>query len=262
MADQPVGQPTEMPFLDHLEELRWRIVRMLGAYAVCFVVAFVVVWRYDVIKLLQAPIAPYLGQGKLVYTHPGDAFSIVLTSALILGGMLALPVILYQIWAFLSPALYRHEKRVVVPVLVGAAALFAAGVGLAYFLVVPLTLKFLMTFQSESLSPMITASGYFGFVTQLSLLMGATFELPIVVIALAALGIVKGHMLTKFRKHAFVAIWLASAMISPGDFLGVTVVMTAALYLLYEVSIGLVHVIERRRARRDAVADPGAEALA
>lgn len=252
----------EMPFLDHLEELRWRIVRALGAYALAFIVAFVVVWRYDVIRILQAPIAPYLGQGKLVYTHPGDAFSIVLTSALILGGMLALPVILYQIWGFLSPALYKHEKKVVIPVLVGAAALFAAGVALAFFLVVPLTLRFLMTFQSDSLSPMITASGYFGFVTQLALLMGAVFELPIVVVALAALGIVRAGMLTRFRKHAFVGIWLVSAMISPGDFLGVTVVLTVALYLLYEVSIGLVHVIERRRAARATIGDPGREALA
>jgi sec-independent protein translocase protein TatC len=253
----------EMPFLDHLEELRWRLIRALGAFAVGFIIAFIAVLKLDVIKVLQKPIAPYLTEGgKLVYTHPGDPFSIVITAALILGTILALPVILYQLWAFLSPALYKHEKKVVIPVLIGAALLFAGGVSLAYFVVVPLTLSFLMTFQSASLTAMITASEYFGFVTTLALLFGVVFELPIVIVALAALGIVQTRMLSRFRKHAFVIIWATSAIITPGDFLGTTVVLTASLYLLYEVSIALAMVIERRRARRQAIADDRQEALA
>jgi len=244
----------EMPFLDHLEELRWRLIRCLGAFAVGFVIAFVTVLRFDVIRILSKPIAPYLGQGgKLVFTHPGDSFSIVVSTALILAIVLALPVILYQLWAFLSPALYEHEKRVVVPVLAGGLGLFIAGASLAYFVVIPLTLSFLMTFQSESLQAMITASEYFGFVTTLILLFGAVFELPIVIVALAALGVVQARMLGRFRKHAFVGIWVASAVITPGDFLGTTVVLTAALYLLYEVSIALAVLMERRRDRRRAI---------
>jgi sec-independent protein translocase protein TatC len=251
MAD---AEQKEMPFLDHLEELRWRIIRSLGALVVGFALALVLVLKFQVIDLLQKPIAPYLNGGHLVYTHPGDPFSIVMTAALIIGIIFALPVILYQLWAFLSPALYQHEKKVVIPVLVGAALLFGAGVCLAYFVVVPLTLNFLMTFQSSSLTAMITASEYFGFVTTLALLFGAVFELPIVIVALSALGIVQARALSRFRKHAVLVIWAVSAIITPGDFLGTTLVLSASLYLLYELSIALAAAIERRRERRQSIA--------
>lgn len=251
-----------MPFLDHLEELRWRLIRALGAFVIAFAVAFYVVFKFDVIKILQRPIAPYLGTGKLVYTHPADPFSIVITAAVILGVLLALPFILYQLWGFLAPALYKHEKRVIIPVLAGAALLFAAGVSLAYFVVVPLTLSFLMTFQSASLTAMITADKYFGFVTTLALIFGVVFQLPIVLVALTALGVVNTRMLGQYRKHAFALIWVVSALITPGDFLGTTVVLTVSLYLLYELSIGLSAFVERRRARRQAIGDAGSEAIA
>jgi sec-independent protein translocase protein TatC len=245
-----------MPFLDHLEELRWRLIRCLGAVAIGFVVAMVVVLRFNVIKLLSAPIAPYLGEGgRLVVTAPGDSFSIVISTALWLAVVLASPVILYQLWAFLSPALYQHEKRVVIPVLIGGAFLFLAGAALAYFVVVPLTLRFLMTFQAESLTQMITAANYFSFITNLILLFGVVFELPIVIVALAALGVVQARMLARFRKHAFVGIWVTASIVTPGDFLGTTVVLTASLYLLYEVSIALTVVIEKRREKRLAIMD-------
>jgi sec-independent protein translocase protein TatC len=247
----PPTPQKEMPFLDHLEELRWRLIRSIGALAVGFGIAFFVVWKYDVIRILARPISPYLQGHKLVYTHPGDAFSIVITAALVLGVMLALPVIIYQVWAFLSPALYKHEKRVVIPVLAGAALLFVAGVALAYFVVIPLTLRFLMTFQSDSMDPMITADKYFGFVMQLALLFGAVFQLPIVILALTALGILQPATLAHFRRHAFLGIWIVSSIITPGDFLGTTLVLTASLYLLYEMSIWLSVLVHRRRQRRE-----------
>lgn len=254
----------EMPFLDHLEELRWRLIRAIGALVVSCSLAFWAVMRFDVLTMLQRPIAPYLGGRKLVYTHPGDAFSIVLTTSLILGTMLALPVILYQVWAFLSPALYKHEKRVVIPVLFGAALLFTAGVALAWGVVLPLTLSFLMTFQSASLEAMITAADYFGFATTMALVFGTVFELPVVIVMLTALGIVQPKMLAQYRRIAFVAIWLVSAFVTPGDFLGTTLVLAGALYLLYELSIALSHVVWRRRMKRQAAqaAEDAREALA
>jgi sec-independent protein translocase protein TatC len=244
--------PAEMPFLDHLEELRWRLIWSLLALVVGVGVGFVLVLRFDLLDALQAPIAPYLKGTQLVYTHPGDPFSIVLTTALIVGTIIALPVIIYQVWGFLSPALYRHEKRIVIPLLVGAVALFAAGAAMAYFVILPVTLRFLLTFQAGSLTPMITAADYFGFATTMALALGALFELPILIVGLTALGFVRPWMLTRWRKHALVLCWVAAAVISPGDFIGTTVLMAAPLYLLYEVSIGLSTIVYRWQARRAA----------
>src|SRR3954470_12866808 len=123
----------EMPFLDHLEELRWRIIWSLGALAIGLILGFIIVVKFNLLHLLQQPIAPFLRGHKLVYTHPGDSFSITLTMAMVVGVVVAAPVIIYQLWAFLSPALHRHEKKLVIPVIIGAVVLFVAGVALAYF---------------------------------------------------------------------------------------------------------------------------------
>ncbi|HET7458230.1 MAG TPA: twin-arginine translocase subunit TatC, partial [Gemmatimonadaceae bacterium] len=131
-----------MPFLDHLEELRWRILKALAALVAGVGIAFYVITRFDVIGVLERPITPYLHGAKLVYTHPGDPFQITLTAAVALGIVLALPVIVYQVWAFLAPALYQHEKRLVVPVLVSSCLFFALGMAFAYFFVFPVAFGF------------------------------------------------------------------------------------------------------------------------
>jgi len=242
----------EMPFLDHLEELRWRLIWSLLALCVGVAIGFVLVVRFRLLDVLQAPIAPYLKGGTLVYTHPGDPFSITLSTAFIVGTIIALPVIIYQVWGFLSPALYTHEKRVVVPLLVGAVALFAAGAAMAYLLVLPLTLRFLLGFQAGSLAPMITAAEYFGFATTMALALGALFELPILIVGLTALGFVRPWMLARWRRHALVLSVVVAAIVSPGDFIGATFLMAAPLYVLYEISIGLSALVYRRRVRREA----------
>lgn len=248
----PLGAAAEMPFLDHLEELRWRLIYALGAFAVGMAVAFALISKIDIIRFLGAPVEPYLHGRKLVFTHPGDVFGIVLNASLVLGLVLSSPVIIYQVWAFLSPALYKHEKRVIVPVLLGAVLLFAGGVALAYYLVLPLTLGFLLTFQSNSLDPMITAREYFGFATSMSLALGAVFELPILILALTALGIVTPRMLAQFRRHAVVACIVGSAFITPGSDPMSMLVLAGPLYLLYELSVILSGVVFRRRQRREA----------
>ena len=252
----------EMPFLDHLEELRWRLIWALGALTIGVGIGFWAVLRFNVVKLLAAPIEPYLQGQHLVYTHPTDPFSIVLKASFIIGTLIALPFILYQVWAFLSPALYGHEKRVVIPVLVGAVLLFAAGAAMAYFIILPLTLRFLHGFQSATLTPMITAADYYGFAISMALALGATFELPIAIVALTALGIVRPDMLVRWRRHAFIACLVGAAFVTPGDFLGTTVLMTGPLYLLYEFSIVCSRFVYRRKMRSatDAVLSEGSAA--
>jgi sec-independent protein translocase protein TatC len=248
----PKSSGAEMPFLDHLEELRWRILWSLIALLVGMIVAFLLVTRVDVIRFLMAPIEPYLQGRKLVYTHPGESFGIVMKVSFGVGLVLALPVIIYQVWAFLSPALYRHEKKVVIPVIVGAVILFAIGVVVAYTAILPLTLRFLLTFETEALEPMITAAQYFGFAITMSLAFGAVFELPIVVVALTALGLVTPRMLRRFRRYAVILSMVAGALITPGGDLLSLALLTGPIYLLYEASILLAHIVHRRRENRIA----------
>jgi sec-independent protein translocase protein TatC len=216
------------------------------------IVAFVVVTRVDVIGFLQDPIQPYLQGRKLVYTHPGDSFGIVMKVAFGVGLLLALPVIIYQTWAFLSPALYRHEKKVIIPAIAAAVLLFAVGVMIAYVAILPITLRFLLTFETESLEPMITAAQYFGFAITMSLAFGAVFELPIVILGLTALGIVTPRMLRRFRRYAVILSMVAGALITPGGDLLSLALLTGPIYLLYEASILVAHIVYRRRENRIA----------
>jgi sec-independent protein translocase protein TatC len=244
----------DMPFLDHLEELRWRILWSLLGLVVGVAVAFFLVLKFDVLNELQRPIAPFLGGNKLVYTHPGDPFSIVMSASLWLGATLAFPVIGYNVWAFVAPALYSHEKKVVLPLLIGAVLLFLGGAAMAYFIVIPLTLRFLLTFQVASLTPMITVKEYFSFVLSLVISFGLAFELPIAVVLLTALGIVTPPFLRKFRRHAAILCIVLGAFLSPGDAITSTFAMAGPLYILYEFSIFLSVLVKRRRDRREAAA--------
>ena len=258
----PKSSTGEMPFLDHLEELRWRIIYSLAALVVGVGVGFFVTIKLDLLQLLQLPVLPYLRGNHLVYTHPGDTFSVLMQMAFVVGIAVAIPVIAYQAWSFLAPALHKHEKRVVVPVLGAATLLCSAGVSLAYFLVLPMTLKFLFGLEASTLKPMITVSEYFGFVTSLCLAFGAVFEVPIILVAGVALGIVTPQQLAKLRRFAVVICWAAAAIITPGDLFTTTLALAIPLYLLYEASIIVSFIIFRRRQRRDALGAGRSEAPA
>jgi sec-independent protein translocase protein TatC len=247
----------EMPFLEHLEELRWRLFRVALALALGVGVSFALIFskQVDVLALLSGPIQPYLKRPLLV-THPGDLFDIAMNASITLGLILASPVIVWQVWGFLSPALYGHEKRVVIPALVFAALLFLAGMTLAFVYVVPVTLQFFMSFQSGAVEVMWTVDKYMGFIMSMCLAFGAVFELPVVIALLSALGIVKPQFLARFRRHAFVGCMVAAALITPGGDPTSLLLLTAPLYLLYEVSIGLSRLIMIRRQRAMASEDP------
>ncbi len=257
-------QNAEMPFLDHLEELRWRLIKALGALAITVILSFVGLTQIDLIGILARPILPLLHGHKLIFTHPTDSFSIYMTMSLTLGLIAALPVIVYQAWAFLSPALYRHEKQVVAPVALGAGLLFLAGVSVAYFGVMPLALKWLLDFQTASMEPLISGLEYFDFLFSMSLAFGLCFELPIVVLALTALGIVTPMFLRKYRRHSAVLCTFIGAFLTPGDLIWTTIAMAVPLYLLYELSILLSTIMYRRRlaASGPTVPDAGYRAPA
>jgi sec-independent protein translocase protein TatC len=214
------------------------------------VVGFCVISLFFVRGLLRRPIAPLLGGHKLVYTHPGDPFGILMKAAFAIGIVIAAPVILYQAWIFVAPALYQHEKRMVLPTIVGAVLLFVAGVSLAYFVVLPVTLRFLLSLGGDSLQSMISAADYFGFAISMSLAFGAAFELPIIILVLTALGILTPDFLNRYRRHAIVLVIVAAAIITPGADLTSLFALSIPLYLLYEFSIVLSMAIHRRRERK------------
>ena len=245
----------EMPFLDHLEELRKRLFWVAGAILIGVALAFVLLSKLDIIRLLERPILPLLNGQKLIYTHPGTSFHILLNASLVLGIILASPVVVGQLWGFLAPALYAHEKRVVVPVLVAMVGLFLAGVALSYFVVLPLTLKFLMSIESTALTPMISATEYFDFAISMCLAFGAVFEVPIAILALTALGIITPQFLSKYRRHAIVICIVAAAFITPGADPYSLFALTLPLYFLYELSVAVAMVVWRKRQKRQAAAD-------
>ncbi len=255
-ASSPPPPHTEMPVLDHLEELRWRLFRMAVAIAIGVLVAFTLLYtkQVDIIGLIAKPVQPFLKR-PLMVTHPSDLFDIVMDASIAIGLILASPVLVWQVWGFLSPALYGHEKKVVIPALVGAAGLFLGGMALSYYFVLPVTLGFLMSFQSASVESVLTVHEYFGFVLAMCLAFGAVFELPIVILLLTALGLVKPTFLAKFRRHAFVGCLLAAALITPGSDPTSLFALTMPLYLLYEVSITLSRVVYNRREKRIASQD-------
>ena len=247
MSEAP-GQ--EMPFLDHLEELRHRLFWIGGALVIGVVLGFALLSNLDIIRLLERPILPLLHGQKLIYTHPGTSFHILLNASLVLGIILASPVIVGQIWGFLAPALYAHEKRVVVPVLISMVALFLTGVALSYFVVLPLTLRFLMSIESTALTPMISATDYFDFAISMCVAFGVVFEVPIAILALTALGLITPQFLSKYRRHAIIVCLVAAAFITPGADPYSLFALAIPLYVLYEVSVFVAQFAYRRRQKR------------
>ncbi len=239
----------EMPFLDHLEELRWRILWSLIALAVGFGVGFYLVNSVDVLGILIRPVEPFLQGSRIKFLSPADPFFVTLKLAFVVGFLLAFPIIVYEIWSFVSPALLPEEKRAIVPSLYFGLVLFLAGVALAYFAALPVTLRFMLSFQTESLEQSITIGPYMGFVVKLLLGFGLVFELPVVMLVLGALGLVNAAMLRKGRRYALVIITVVAALVTPGDVIVLTVFMMVPLLLLYELSIFLVKIVERRRKR-------------
>lgn len=240
----------EMPFLEHLEELRWRILWSLLAIVLGTFIGFVVVQRFGVVEILLAPYRDYVPDAKLIYLSITDPFFVTLKLGVLVGLILAFPIVMYQLWSFLAPALDKHEKRVIVPSLYFGLLLFVAGAAMAYYIALPVTIPFLMGFQTEFLESSLEVNRYFGFVTKLLVAFGVVFELPVVVMILSALGLVTPSFLRRKRRHALVINTILASVLSPGDVITVTILMMIPIAILYEVSIGLSALIYRRREKR------------
>lgn len=241
----------EMPFLEHLEELRWRLIWSIAAAVLGIAAGFYLVIHFELLRVLEAPILPYLNGRHVVATHPTDGLQFTINAAVWIGLVLSFPLIVYQAWLFLLPALYPREKTLLIAALIGGAVLFAAGAAFAYVVVLPMSLPVLFQFFGSALDPMITAENWFGFVFGLVLSFGLAFELPVVVLLLAAAGLVTPDFLARLRRHALIGIIVLASIITPGSDVLSTLALAGPLYLLYEVSVLVARVIWRRREASD-----------
>ncbi|MFL6664595.1 MAG: twin-arginine translocase subunit TatC, partial [Rhizobacter sp.] len=228
---------TEQPFVSHLVELRDRLIRALVAVGVCFgVLAF---WPgpaalYD---LLAQPLVAHLPVGtKLIATNVISPFIVPLKITLMAAFLVALPVVLYQAWAFVAPGLYSHEKKLVLPLVVSSTILFFAGIAFCYFFVFGRVFTFIQSFAPTSITPAPDIEAYLSFVLTMFIAFGATFEVPIVVVVLARLGIVSVEKLKSFRSYFIVLAFIVAAIITPPDIVS-QLALALPMCLLYELGI-------------------------
>lgn len=249
----------EMPFLDHLDELRARLIKSLIALIVGMVIGLIAVAEFGVLEIIKGPIEELLPNQELIYLSPMTPFLITLKLAFIAGLIVVFPFLAFQMWAFLSPALYEHERRFVIPAVGAGSLLFVAGVAMAFFVVLPLGLKILLGFQSEALAPMIGADEYLKFATGLMLAFGLMFEMPVVLVFLTLIGVVTPETLARYRRHAIVVMAVVSAFLTPADPFTMLAMMVP-LVLLYEGAIFTSKMLAGRREARENLPSEGSTA--
>jgi sec-independent protein translocase protein TatC len=253
IQDQPEPMQT-MGFLDHLEELRKRVVYSLIAVAVGFGACW---WKVEVIYgVMQRPIMDVLRANgmseKLVYLNPTEPFNLYLKIAALAGLFLTSPFVLYQVWMFISPGLYRNEKRYAVPFMVSTIALFVTGGYFGYKIVYPRALEFLIHFGRQ-FQPMITIGEYTSLFLSIILGMGLIFEMPILVFFLALMGIITARFMWKNFRYAILVIFVIAAIVTPTPDIVNMCVFAAPMILLYVFSIGVAWIVhpKQRQARKE-----------
>ncbi len=242
-ADQ--SQSGGQTLTDHLTELRDRLIRSLWAIALGALAA----WTYkeQVFQIIRRPIVPHLRDGGLVFTNPMDLFISNVKVALLSGVVLACPVWIYQVWRFIAPGLYSHERKYSVIFIGSGITLFLTGVVFVYFLVLPTAFKFLFGIGGGVDIPMITINEYLSFFMTTTLVFGAAFELPLVLTLLGMMGVIDQDFLRRNRRYAIVGLAILSAIITPPDALSMLLLLVP-LCLLYEISIVTVGIVGRRKA--------------
>ncbi len=247
------AMPT-MGFLDHLEELRSRLVYSIAAVAVGF---FACWWKVEVIyEIMQRPIMNALKANgmseKLVYLNPTEPFNLYLKIAALAGLFLTSPFVLYQVWMFISPGLYRNEKRYVVPFMVSTITLFAAGGYFGYKVVYPRALDFLIHFGRQ-FQPMITIGEYTSLFLSIILGMGLIFEMPILIFFLALMGIVSAGFMWKNFRYSILVIFIIAAIVTPTPDVLNMCIFAAPMIALYVFSIAIAWAVhpKQRRTRKE-----------
>ena len=243
---------TEQPFVSHLVELRDRLIRALVAVGIAFGVLTLWPGPSGLYDLLAAPLVAHLPQGAtLIATNVISPFIVPLKITLMAAFLLALPVVLYQAWAFVAPGLYTHEKKLVLPLVVSSTFLFLIGVAFCYFFVFGQVFKFIQGFAPKSITAAPDIEAYLSFVLTMFLAFGAAFEVPVVVVVLARLGLVPIEKLKAFRAYFIVLAFVVAAVVTPPDVIS-QLALALPMCLLYEVGIWAAQIFIRHTQAPEA----------
>jgi sec-independent protein translocase protein TatC len=233
-------------FISHLEELRKRLIICIAAIAVGFTICCF--FDQQLIDILTQPLKDALPPGThLIFTGVSEAFFAYLKVSFFAGIILACPVILYEIWCFIAPGLYNKEKKYVFPFVLFSTILFVSGVLFAYYVVLPITYKFFMSYTTDTIKPFPSLREYLSFSSKMLLAFGVTFELPIFILFLSKIGLLSLRTLTAYRKYAILIIFIVAAVVTPSTDVVSQVLTALPLWVLYEISIVLVKIFNRKK---------------
>jgi sec-independent protein translocase protein TatC len=245
----------QMTFFEHLIELRKRIINSVVSIAVGAMIGWVVAPHF--VSWITRPMLKALGDAhldqKLVYTHPAGLLNLLITLSIYLGIVLASPWILYQIWLFVAPALYKHERSAITGFLFSTVFLFLAGIAFGYFIMLPYILRFLISFQGPVV-PLISINEYFDLILMILLGLGLVFELPILIFFLSLFGIVTPKFLLQNFRYAILIIAVVAAIITPTPDATTMLIFMAPMVGLYFLGVGVSWIVVRRREHRLAAA--------
>src|SRR3954447_19636915 len=249
--DDEIPAEGKMSFLEHLDELRKRIVNSCIAIALCVVGGFY--WINQIVDFILAPTRKALPPGvKLIYTEPGEAFSLYVQIALIMGVVLASPFIMFQVWKFIAPGLYSNEKRLAIPFVLFTTIGFVLGAAFNHYISFPFMMAFFASFNTPDLAFMPRLEEGFGLYTWMLLGMGIVFPMPTVVFFLAKMKMITARFLISNFGYAFLIIFVVAAVITPtGDMMTQTI-FAAPMVVLYIISIIIAWVVGPKRIRADS----------
>ena len=236
---------TEDTFLSHLVELRDRLLRAIIAVLAVFLLLFY--WASDIYTIFAHPLLIALPTGgKMIATDVVGVFLVPVKVTLLVAFLLCLPYVLYQVWAFIAPGLYAHEKRLVVPLIITSSVLFFCGMAFAYFVVFPSVFRFMAAIAPEGVAWMTDIEKYFSFVMTMFVAFGVTFETPVAVVLLVRVGIVSVEQLKQARPYVVVGAFVVAAIFTPPDVVS-QFLLALPLCLLYEAGIRVSALLEPNR---------------
>ncbi|MNO46495.1 Sec-independent protein translocase protein TatC [compost metagenome] len=253
MSDIPENDQ-QMPLVSHLTELRTRLLRCVAAVFLIFIGLFS--FAQQIYTMVSAPLRASLPAGAtMIATDVASPFLTPFKLTMMVSLFIAIPVILHQIWGFIAPGLYKHEKRIAVPLLVSSIFLFYAGMAFAYFLVFPLVFKFFALATPEGVSMMTDIANYLDFVMTLFFAFGVAFEIPVAVVLLVWIGVVDVKYLKKIRPYVIIGCFVVGMILTPPDIFSQTL-LAVPMWLLFEIGIlfgGLI----RKRSGQDEDSSTG-----
>lgn len=234
----------KMSFLDHLEELRKRLIVSLAALVVGFIVA--VAFSERLVDFVYTPLTASLQGGRFVYTEPTEGFMLRMKIAALAGLFVALPLILWQAWRFIAPGLYAHEKKFAIPFVLFSTVFFTAGAAFSHYVVFPWSVTFFAMFQRPDMQFLPRIAPIFTLYVHMMLAMGLVFEMPTLAFFLARIGLITPQLLIRHFKYAVLGIFIVSAILTPGADVSSQVMMAGPMLILYGLSIGIAWVFQKR----------------